>query len=182
MERTERDIVQAFNRLLAHKGVEKITTQMIADEAGVSRATFYRYFHDKYDVLNHNYKKLLDDCVAACSNYRDLFCALYRHAQTEWTDFHRAFSTTGVNSLANYVYSYSRGVVEEITRQNRGGEGLTEAEELQVDVVCYGISYMYEKWTLGQYPLTPDEAADALFAVMPESLRGYWFLEGRDTP
>ena len=41
---------------------------------------------------------------------------------------------------------------------------------------------MYEKWTLGQYPLTPDEAADALFAVMPESLRGYWFLEGRDTP
>ena len=35
MERTERDIVQAFNRLLAHRGVDKITTQMIADEAGV---------------------------------------------------------------------------------------------------------------------------------------------------
>ena len=105
MERTERDIVQAFNRLLAHRGVEKITTQMIADEAGVSRATFYRYFRDKYDVLNHNYKKLLDDCLVRCSNYRDLFCALYRHAQTEWTEFHRAFSTTGVNSFANYVYS-----------------------------------------------------------------------------
>lgn len=180
MERTERDIVQAFNRLLARRDVEKITTQMIADEAGVSRATFYRYFHDKYDVLNRNYKKLLDDCLAECSNYRDLFCALYRFAQTEWTEFHRAFSTTGVNSFSNYVYSYSRGVVERITRQNRGGAGLTAAEALQTDVLCYGISYMYQKWTLGQYSLSADKAADALFAIMPESLRDDWFLEGRE--
>ena len=47
MVRTERDIVQAFNRLIARTDIEKITTQMIADEAGVGRATFYRYFKDK---------------------------------------------------------------------------------------------------------------------------------------
>ena len=54
------------------------------------------------------------------------------------------------------------------------------AEALQTDVLCYGISYMYQKWTLGQYPLSADEAADALFAIMPESLRDDWFLEGRE--
>ena len=60
MERTERDIISAFNRLLSGTGIERITTQMIANEAKVSRATFYRYFRDKYDVLNRNYKDLLE--------------------------------------------------------------------------------------------------------------------------
>lgn len=176
MERTERDIIYAFNRLIARAGIEKITTQMIADEAGVGRATFYRYFKDKYDVLNRNYKKLLDNCLQRCDNYRDLFFLLYSFARDEWSNFYRAFYTTGVNSFENYVYSYSKSVVEQITAQNRGGEGLTAAEAMQLDVVCYGISYMYKKWTLGQYPLDPDAAADALYAIMPESLKNYWFV------
>jgi len=35
---------------------------------------------------------------------------------------------------------------------------------------------MYKKWTLGQYALDADAAADALFAMMPATLRDYWFL------
>ena len=37
-----------------------ITVADIIAEADVSKATFYRYFHDKYDVMNSNYKELLD--------------------------------------------------------------------------------------------------------------------------
>ena len=175
-ERTRQVIVSAFNRLIARAEIEKITTEKIAAEAGVSKATFYRYFRDKYDVLNYNYKALLDDAVERCCNYRDLFCLLYRYARDEWTDFRRAFDTTGVNSFENFVYSYSKSVVEQITAQNRGGAALTPEEALQVDVLCYGISYMYKKWTLGQYSLDADTAADALFALMPESLKHLWFV------
>ena len=174
MERTERDIISAFNRLLSKNDIEKITTQMIADEAMISRATFYRYFKDKYDVLNRNYKDLLDRHLNHCSNYRDLYKELYCFARSEWSDFHRAFHTTGVNSFENYVFRYSRSVVEEITRQNRNGQGLTEEENLQLDVFCFGTTYMYRKWTFSQYELDPDEAADALFDIMPKSLKYYW--------
>ena len=37
-ERTKRDIVSAFNRLIVRTEIEKITTQKIAEEAGVSKA------------------------------------------------------------------------------------------------------------------------------------------------
>ncbi len=175
MERTERDIIHAFNRLLAKMPAEKITTQMIADEAMIGRATFYRYFKDKYDVLNRNYKNLLDSCLPDCSNYRDLFYALYCYARDEWSGFQRAFMTTGVNSFENYVFQYSRSVVEEITRQNRNGSGLSPSECLQLDVFCYGITYMYRKWTMNLYALDPDTAADSLYAIMPETLKTYWY-------
>ena len=175
-ERTKQAIVSAFNRLIARAEIEKITTEKIAATAGVSKATFYRYFKDKYDVLNYNYKSLLDEALEHCDNYRDLFFRLYSFARSEWTEFRRAFYTTGVNSLENFVYSYSKSVVEQITAQNRGGAAFTPEEALQVDVLCYGISYMYKKWTMGQYPLDPDKAADALFSLMPESLKHLWFV------
>lgn len=175
-ERTKQAIVSAFNRLIARAEIEKITTEKIAAEAGVSKATFYRYFKDKYDVLNYNYQSLLDEALQHCDNYRDLFFRLYSFARSEWTEFRRAFYTTGVNSLENFVYMYSKSVVEQITAQNRGGAAFTPEEALQVDVLCYGISYMYKRWTLGQYPLDPDTAADALFSLMPESLKHLWFV------
>ena len=174
-ERTKREIVAAFNRLIAKAEIEKITTQMIAAEAEVSKATFYRYFRDKYDVLNYNYQALLDHALERCDNYRDLFFELFCFARDAWSGFRRAFYSTGVNSLENFVYTYSKSVVEQITAQNRDGAPLTPEEDMQVDVLCYGISYMYKKWTLGQYPLSPAAAADALFALMPESLKGLWF-------
>lgn len=176
-ERTKQAIVSAFNRLIAKAEIEKITTEKIAAEAGVSKATFYRYFKDKYDVLNYNYQALLDSAVEQCDNYRDLFGLLYSHARDAWTEFHRAFYTTGVNSFESFVYSYSKSVVCEITAQNRGGAMLTQEEELQVDVLCWGISYMYKKWTLGQYDLDPDAAADALYALMPERLKHLWYVQ-----
>ena len=178
-ERTRRAIVSAFNRLIAKAEIEKITTEKIAAEAEVSKATFYRYFKDKYDVLNYNYKALLDQAVCQCDNYRDLFVRLFAFAREEWTEFRRAFSTTGENSLERFVYSYSKAVVEQITAQNRGGAGLTPEEALQVDVLCFGISYMYKKWTLGQYPLDSEAAADALYALMPGSLKSLWFIPDR---
>lgn len=66
---------------------------------------------------------------------------------------------------------------EDITKANRNGEGLTEQEDLQLDVFCYGISYMYKNWVLGRYPLSADQAADALFQMMPESVKYYWVTE-----
>lgn len=180
-ERTRQAIVTAFNRLIAKAEIEKITTEKIASEAGVSKATFYRYFKDKYDVQNYNYQELLEHALEQSDNYRDLFYLLYSFARDEWAGFRKAFYSTGVNSLENFIYSHSKSVVEQITAQNRGGAALTPEENMQTDVLCCGISYMYKKWTLGQYPLDPDAAADALYALMPESLKHLWFVQPAGT-
>lgn len=49
---------------------------------------------------------------------------------------------------------------------------------MQIDVFCYGISYMYKKWTMGKYNITPARAADLLYEMMPETLKYYWFRGG----
>lgn len=179
LDRTKRAIVNGFNTLIAKRDFDEIAAKDIMLEAQVSKATFYRYFKDKYDVMNYNYKSILDEALSTdgIDNYRDLYLRLYNMGREKLVGINRSFGSTGVNSFERYIYEYSSSVVEEITRQNRGGKGLTESETMQLDVFCYGISYMYKEWINGAYDISAEEAADRLFEMMPPTLRGYWFVE-----
>lgn len=50
---TRQNIVDAFWALYCEKRIEKIKVRDITDKAGYNRGTFYEYFTDVYDVLEH---------------------------------------------------------------------------------------------------------------------------------
>ena len=179
--RTVRAIMEGFIRLIGETDFQKITVDMIMKEASVSRSTFYRYFKDKYDVMNSNFKSLLDYYVAPerSGNYRDLCYHLFAFGQEHLKVFRRALETTGFNSFSNFIYEYSYKTALAITRDNRDGAGFTPAEELQVDVFCNGICAVYRNMVYQRYTLDASTAADALYEMMPESLKHYWWREGK---
>ena len=149
---------------------------MIMKEADVSRSTFYRYFKDKYEVMNANFKNVLDYYIVPerSSNYRDLCFHLFEYGQKNLKIFKRAMESTGFNSFSNFVYEYSYKMALEITKSNRNGVGFTPAEELQVDVFCNGICAVYRNMVYQRYQIDA-AAADALYEMMPESLKHYWW-------
>jgi AcrR family transcriptional regulator len=53
VRRTRKSLMQALIELTIEKGFSAITVQDIADRAMVNRATFYRHYLDKYDLLDH---------------------------------------------------------------------------------------------------------------------------------
>jgi len=177
LTRTTNVILSAFNRLIVEHDFQKISVEMIVEEAGISRSTFYRYFKDKYEVMNANFKALLDYYVAPerSRNYRDLCYHLFEYAQDNLKIFRRALDSTGFNSFSNYIYEYSYQTALAITRSNRNGEGFTPAEELQVDVFCNGICAVYKNLVRQRYRIDASTAADALYEMMPESLKHYWW-------
>ncbi len=179
MDRTRNDILNAFNILITKTDFDHITVSSITKQAQVSRATFYRYFKDKYDVMNENYKQLLDNLAhhQDVHNYRDLYYRLFFTARSEWKNMRYAFESSGVNSFKKYIAQYSKEYVEYITRLNRNGRGFTQQEELQIDVYCEGISEMFQRWIFGYYHLEPDIAADTLYNMMPSTLKDYWFIQ-----
>ncbi|MBQ2755120.1 MAG: TetR family transcriptional regulator [Oscillospiraceae bacterium] len=177
VNRTLNAIIAGFNRLITNIDFHKISVDMIMQEAGVSRSTFYRYFKDKYDVMNANYKMALDYYIQPeqSKNYRDLCYHLFDHGQRNLKIFRRALESTGFNSLSNFIYEYSYETALKITRLNRGGNGFTPVEELQVDVFCNGICAVYRNIIFQRYHIDPSAAADALYEMMPESLKHYWW-------
>ena len=57
--RTDRAIQSAMLSLLARKPFEKITVQDILEETPVSRATFYKHFHDKFEIVEKIQEEVL---------------------------------------------------------------------------------------------------------------------------
>lgn len=177
VNRTLSAIIDGFNRLISEHDFQKISVEMIMQEAGVSRSTFYRYFKDKYEVMNANYKNLLDYYISPerSSNYRDLCYHLFSYATENLKIFRRALESTGFNSFGNFIYEYSYKTALAITQANRNGAGFTPAEELQVDVFCNGICAVYRNIVCQRYTIDASAAADALYEMMPESLKHYWW-------
>lgn len=67
--RTDKAIKQALMKLLKSKPFEKITVQDILDETPVTRSTFYKHFHDKYEIA----EKMQDDFFEAQSTLQKAF-------------------------------------------------------------------------------------------------------------
>lgn len=137
----------------------------------------FRLFQDKYEVMNETYKNLLDYYAdpANSSNYRDLCYHLFSYAQDNLKIFKNALDSKGFNSFGNFICEYSYEKALAITKANRDGEGFTPVEELQVDIFCNGICAVYQKIVQQKYDIDPSDAADALYEMMPASLKYYWW-------
>ncbi len=110
------------------------------------------------------------------TSYLDLYERLFKYGIKNWKFLQRALETIGINSFCEYIGIYSLEIVKSITKQNRNRSELTDTEKLQCDVFCIGVGIMYRNWIHEKYPLTPAEAALALYQIMPVTLRDYWWV------
>lgn len=58
---TRQNLIDAFWSLYCEKRIEKITVKEITQKAGYNRGTFYEYFVDVYDVLEHIEQSLIPE-------------------------------------------------------------------------------------------------------------------------
>lgn len=90
---TKRAIIETTLRLLEKKPLQKITVRDIVDACGITRNTFYYYFHDIYDVFDAyismeveqkteevcgDYDRLLFALVSFCVENKKIWSNLYR--------------------------------------------------------------------------------------------------------
>jgi AcrR family transcriptional regulator len=64
VRRTRKLLRQALIELTIEKGFAAVTVQDIAERAMVNRATFYRHYLDKYDLLDQYTNEIYDDTAS----------------------------------------------------------------------------------------------------------------------
>ncbi|MDR1132303.1 MAG: TetR/AcrR family transcriptional regulator [Oscillospiraceae bacterium] len=174
---TKNRIVSSCNALLRALPFEKITVSMIAKRSGVSKPTFYRYFLDKYDVVNYSYKVNLDRWRSHSGgrSWRDFFIKMYTASKADSKLLKNAYSTVGINSYKEFLFKYSYEAIQTSAIKCRGGAPLTREEEIYLAIFCYGVIAVDYEWINGNLDYTAKEMAELTYRALPGTLRDLWW-------
>ena len=151
---TKQHITDCFNGLSRKYTLDQITVNMIAEAAGVSKSTFYRHFLDKYDVMNYNYKRVLDEIFSfnACKSWNELFLSILSFIEKDINRIRHAFLYLGTNSYEQYVFEYS------FKRMNE-------------KLIIYGCVYAVKDWLFGDKRVSRQELARQIDNAIPEEYK-----------
>src|ERR1700694_4636655 len=70
IRRTHKFLQEAMIELIAEKGFDALTVGDIAERAMINRATFYRHYQDKYDLVAKIFEETTNELVENMQPYR----------------------------------------------------------------------------------------------------------------
>lgn len=133
-KRSREKAFKAFLSLLSQKGYQAISTSEIIEASGIGRATFYKYFKDKEDLLSalcletfeHVFKS--HDRKEAHHDFRGLndpvseLTHLFTHLKEGRSDLLKAFYADNGDVLSPYIGKYLKAYLPEALNLKEEGE------------------------------------------------------------
>lgn len=165
-------LAEAMKTCMRTMPVEKITVKEIVQECGTTRQTFYRYFLDKYDLINWYFDKMLLESFEHMGEGTTVYeglCKKFQYIEEEKLFFKAAFRNDQQNCLREHDF---RLILAFYTRQieEKTKEPISENLRFLLEMYCQGSIYMTVQWVLGERKSTPQEMAKALVSAMPSEL------------
>ena len=100
---TQKAIVETTMRLVEQKSVKKITIRDIVEACGITRNTFYYYFHDIYEVLEYALAAGFERIGAESENFEDFLGRAFAFGFDYRSLWAQTATTLQGDCLARYV-------------------------------------------------------------------------------
>lgn len=166
-------LIKAMNQLLQEKNIDKITVQQLMATADVSRATFYTYFSDKYDLMNSYFREathahmqgmLTDPWVSILTKGSQFFKDNQRY-------FEEAIKSTGQNSFCEFWQQDSLQNVTNGLLARSHQDKLSPKQIQAVDFFVAGYMAVTLAWIRGGMIEAPQSLAETIYDLMPQMLK-----------
>ena len=162
---------QSIKDLMAKQSLDKMTVTDIVKHSGMTRQTFYRYFKDKYDLVNWYFEKLADKSFRQIGNSSTLREGLIKKFTFLLNDkifFMQAFQSKDYNNVENYDYQCILDFYSHII-QKKIGE-IPEDIMFLLKMYCHGSITMTVEWAVHGMKESPEVLAELLIQALPPKL------------
>lgn len=167
---TRRAIQQAFETLVLRQDLATITVSDICAETGISRNTFYRYFHDKYELATWSLEQLIDRILLEEQDLsHSLLDGVVSYLSQNREFVRRVLRYTGQNSLREVLLERTRTLCLEHAANMRG-QLLSQEDELAIEYASSGCVSMLLQWVTGDYDLSIAEISSLIERCYPSFL------------
>ena len=170
-EDTKYVFAKSIMELMESQSLDKITVTDIVKTSGMTRQTFYRYFKDKYDLVNWYFERLADKSFKQISNSYTLKEGLTKKFTFLLNDcvfFSEAFKSKDYNNIENYDYQSILELYKKII-YNKIGD-IPDDIMFLLEMYCHGSITMTVEWATTGMERSPEEMADLLISALPQKL------------
>lgn len=172
----ETQLFSAFSRLLREELIDKISVKDIVHEANISRATFYRFFYDKYGLFNAGYNRVLQRTLYQFPDrlsWKEAVAAIYREIKFDLRVYQNALRSDDVNSLKNHIFRISKDFHLAILRKS-GVDIRNWKVEKAIDSYVHGNLEVMTSWILDGMKEPIEEMQDVMDTVIPSQFKRYF--------
>lgn len=164
-------LMDAEKELMGEKPIMKITLKDILERSGVAKATFYKYFQDKYDFFTiHPFSFVssqMEKLIAKEISSRELFVALSDYLYEYKYGYSKTPPDRGQNlPLDSFIY-FGIEQLENYVKQAKHLTQLSYDDSLKITLFINGMVYMLFQWITDGYPLTPKDVGTILYEMCP---------------
>ena len=174
---TEDILGQSLHELMESKPIGKITVKDIAGNCGMTTMTFYRHFHDKYELASwiqhqsvalgilrlgpdYTWNDFLRDRVSSLVEDRRFYINLYRDNSGQ------------VRFMERFAQNYFR-LLDSRLKEYYHLESLSEDVSFELQFYLSGCSLFLETWLCSGMKYSQAKLVEHLTRVMPSNLRLY---------
>lgn len=171
-EKTRYKLAEAMKRLMERHSLEKITVSQIVELCDTTRPTFYRYFKDKYDLINWYFDKLAQKSfkqMGVSLSLREALLKKFEFMALEKKFFSAAFSCKTQNNLIDYDYEMIYQFYCDFLQKSAPVEFTPDIEFL-LRMYCHGSIEMTADWAKSGMTISPEHMADLLIDALPPRL------------
>lgn len=170
-DQTRYVFAQSIKDLMHKQSLDKITVTDIVKHSGMTRQTFYRYFQDKYDLVNWYFEKLADKSFRQIGNSATLREGLIKKFTFILNDkvfFTQAFQSIDYNNVENYDYQCIFTFYKNIIQRKLGNIPLDIL--FLLEMYCHGSIAMTVNWVFNGMSKKPEVIAELLIEALPPKL------------
>lgn len=170
-DQTKYLFAESIKELMHTQSLDKITVTDIVKKSGKTRQTFYRYFQDKYDLVNWYFEKLADKSFRQIGNSSTLKEGLVKKFTFLLNDkvfFMQAFQSKDYNNVENYDYQCILEFYSSIIQKKIGT--IDDDIMFLLEMYCHGSITMTVQWAINGMQQSPEVIADLLIDALPPRL------------
>lgn len=167
-----RALAEAACQLLQSASIDALSASELVEKAGVSRASFYRHFRDKYDLVNAIHQRALEGTLLKYfegADFRQAVSATWELFTQHKRYYRNALTSRDVNSLGNFIFSQTYCFYLRVL--DEAGFRMSKEQARILRQYAFGSVALLSEWVLGDMGESLEEYMQASLGGLPEFVR-----------
>jgi AcrR family transcriptional regulator len=162
---------RCFNELLNEQSIYDITVQDILDKSNICRSTFYRYFDDKYDLMNGFYTFHVEQFYVNGESLSEIQLETMNFYSQNKKYFKKILTYNGQNSFRQFIYQEGVRLISDFIKRRVPMDILSLDLEFAIRMYNYGAFEITSDWLMEKIEMSPEEINEHRINNMPQIIK-----------